>query len=114
MFQKTYSLGALNAVTDFIQAGSRINSAGIIAFQLIDGGAWNGTVTFQAALDPTDTTNVVPIAAVEVSDPATAATTAAAGAKIWRVDASGGVRVRLKVTTYVAGAMTVRVSASDG
>jgi hypothetical protein len=110
---KTVTLDAADEATDWINAGARHNSAGIVAFQLSATG-WTGTITFQARLDPTDDTNVVPIAAVEVADPATASTTASAGAKIWRVDTAGGVWVRAKCTAYTAGSMQIKIAASDG
>ena len=78
-----------------------------VVFQLVDAGAWNGTITFQATLDGT---NYVSVLATPSTSGTAAATTTAAG--IFRINASGYLAVRAKVTTYAAGSMDVTASVS--
>lgn len=78
-----------------------------VTFQLVDAGSWNGTITFQATLD---NTNWVSILATSVTAGTAAATTTAAG--VFRINASGCLAVRAKITTYSAGSMDVKASVS--
>ena len=86
------------------------NDAGIVVFQLVDAGSWNGTITFQATVD-NNVSNVRPILATEVGSSTPGTTATAPG--IYRIDAAG-LKVRAKATTVTGGAMTVTTGYARG
>jgi hypothetical protein len=84
--------------------------SGYIVFQLEDAGSWSGTLTFQARLTGSEWK---PIAALDLSDMSTYATTATAEG-LYRVDASGLDEVRVYGTTVSAGGMNIYTKPSIG
>lgn len=107
---KTYTLSAVTTgdtgETPWLEGHP--NDAGIVVFQLVDGGSWNGTITFYATVDGS-----TPIAILATPVGSTTGATTATAAGIYRIDAAG-VRVRAKATTVAAGSMIVHTGYARG
>lgn len=96
----------LGADEEFAIIGLAEGDKSDVLVQLVDGGSWNGTITFEANLDLVPTW--VAILAVPVTTGTGATTTTAAG--LFRINASGCRQIRVRCSTYAAGSMNVTAS----
>jgi hypothetical protein len=100
MSYKQFSLGELNAATEWLEAHPDL--AGMIGIQI--SGTFSATVTLYGRLKKSgDGTAVV---ALDMADRTTYTQTITAPGN-YQFDASGGFQLRVKVTTYVSGTVVV-------
>jgi hypothetical protein len=93
MIAKLFPLAALNDVADLGNADAGL--AGDITFQVV--GTFTATLSFEATIDGT---NWVAVLATNLNSGTAATSTAAAG--LFRVDATGFTRFRVRVSAFTS------------
>lgn len=105
MIQKTFTLAALNDAADLGNADAGL--AGDITFQIT--GTFSQTLTFEATIDGT---NWVALMATNLNTGTGATTTTAAG--LFRVDATGLTRFRVRCSAHTSGSSVVTATPTIG